>query len=318
MMIENFLLLLIFLPLLASVFILLPVFPNNQVYIRRFAVWFALIETFFSLLFFLFGGSKIDVHNIDCISCIFSPEYKVEIPFISSNILNQIGIHISFGVDRLSILMIILTTLIITLAVTGAKLYVKKHFKYFYSLIFFLESILLGIFTTTDMFLFFTLWELELIPMYLLITIWGNFKAKKSALKFIIFTFSGSLFMLLGILLMYFTNFTVTGILTADITQINMNRVNLLLQLVISIFFLIGFCVKVPVFPLHSWLADTHTNASTPVSMILAGILLKLGVYGMIRFNFGILTLGFTVLSPILGSLAIINIVYGAALAYYQ
>lgn len=316
-MLEISLLTLIFLPIIAGLIVLTSVFSDNQVFIRRFSVYFAIIHTIFSLMFFLLGPN-IDVRNVDCISCIFAPDFKAAIPFIDNNILNQIGIHVSFGIDRLSILMVILTTLITTFTIIGSKLYVKKHFKYFYSLIFFLESILLGIFTTTDMFVFFTLWELELIPMYLLISIWGNHSAKKSALKFVLYTFGGSLFLLFGILLVYFTNFAVTGILTADITQISMNRVNLLLQLIISLFLIIGFGVKVPIFPLHKWLADTHTNASTPVSMLLAAVLLKLGIYGIMRFNFGLLTLGFTVLSPVLGLLAVINIIYGAAVAYYQ
>ena len=316
-MAEISLLIFIFLPVIAGITILTPLFSDNQIYIRRFSVYFAILHLLFSLMFFIFGPN-IDMQNTDCISCVFAPDFKAALPFVNNNVLNQIGIHISFGIDRLSVLMMILTALITTLTVIASKLYVKKHFKYFYSLVFFLETILLGIFTATDMFVFFALWELELIPMYLLISIWGNHNSKKSALKFVLYTFGGSLFLLLGILLIYFTNFAVSGVLTADITHISMNRVNLLLQLVISVFLIVGFGVKVPIFPLHKWLADTHTNAATPVSMLLAALLLKLGIYGIIRFNFGLLTLGFTVLAPILGLLAIVNVIYGAALAYYQ
>lgn len=298
---------LILLPIIAAIIIL---FCNSPIKIRRFSTVFALTEFVYSLLFYIFRTKDF--------GCLNLPDFKTEIPILSNKLLSEMGIQISFGADSLSILMIILTTLVIFLAITSARLFIKHHHKYFYALIFTLEAILIGIFSATDMFLFFVLWELELIPMYLLIKIWGNKNAGKSALKFVLYTFGGSLFMLLGFLFIYYTHFALTGILTSDLTRISLNRVNTLIQLFITVCLLIGFGVKIPIFPLHRWLSDTHTNACTPVSMILAAILLKLGVYGILRFNIGLLPLGFTIITPILGLLAVINIIYGAALAYYQ
>lgn len=300
---------LIFLPIIAAIVIMSPLF-NNAIYIRRFAAGFAVLEFFYSILFYIFHSKGEPAP--------FNPDFQSIIPLLNNSVLNDIGIRVSFGVDSLSILMIILTTLIIMFAVISSKLYIKHHHKYFYGLILILEAVLIGIFSTTDMFVFFVLWELELIPMYLLISLWGNKKAGKSALKFVLYTFGGSLFLLLGFLLTYFTNFAMTGVMTSDLTLLNMNSANVVIQLLITACLLIGFGVKIPIVPIHGWLADTHTNSSAPVSMILAGILLKLGVYGLIRFNMGIFPLGFAVIAPILGGLALINIVYGAMLAYSQ
>lgn len=301
--------LLICMPVIAAVLILSPFF-NNPIFIRRFASGFALLEFFYSLLFYMFHQKGE--------TPVYTPDFQSVFPLLNNRILNEIGIQVSFGADSLSILMIILTTLTILFAVVSSKLFIKHHHKYFYALVLVLESILLGIFSTTDMFVFFVLWELELIPMYLLISIWGNKKARTSALKFVLYTFGGSLFMLLGFLLLYYTNYAMSGVLTSNLTLINMNRTNIIIQLFITVCLIIGFGVKIPVVPLHRWLADTHTNACTPVSMILAAILLKLGVYGIMRFNIGILPVGFAVAAPVLGFLALINIIYGAALAYYQ
>lgn len=294
--------LLILLPIIASIMFFMPILKNNFIYIRRFTILFSIIYFFYSVLFYIFYN----VNNNDCVLCTSIP------------IIKNWGINFSLGVDSLSIIMILLTTFIFLLVSLSAKLYIKNNHKYFYALILLLESILIGIFSTTDMFLFFGLWELELIPMYILISLYGNHKAKEAALKFVIYTFAGSLFILLAILLIYHNNFILTGILTGNFTEIQINNLNLISQILISVLLLLGFGVKIPIIPLHRWLIDTHSNSCTPVSVILAAILLKLGVYGVLRFNLGFLPLGFSVLAPILACLALINIIYGAALAYNQ
>ena len=305
------LLLLIFLPLVIMVIINTPFFHNNHILIRRFVSGFSLVYTLYSLLFYVCYVSTNDLFK-------FIPQFNTKVPFLDNDFLHQFGISVSFGVDSLSVLMIILTSLIVLFAILSAKLFITKHHRTFYSLVLILESILMGLFTTTDMFIFFVLWELELIPMYLLISLWGDKNSKKSALKFVLYTFGGSLFILLGLFLLYYTNASFTGVLSADITQINTNNINLILQLIISLFFIIGFGVKIPLIPMHRWLADAHSDASTPVSMILAAILLKLGIYGIIRFNYSLLPLGFAIMAPVLALFAVLNVIYGAALAYYQ
>lgn len=288
---------LIFMPLVIAFVLLLPI-CKNQIYIRRFVSIFSIIEVGCSLL-----GDMIFTQTSSVTTC--------ELPFFSS--MNTL-----LNFDNLSLIMIILTTIIFCLSVLLSKLFIKHHHKLFYVLLLFLESILLAIFSVKDMLIFFLLWELELIPMYCLISIWGNKNSRNSALKFVLYTFGGSLFLLLGFLFLYYTNFAISGVVSRDITLMSMNNANPLLQIFVTVLLLIGFGVKIPIIPLHRWLADTHTNATVPISMILAGILLKLGIYGIIRFNLGIVPLGFTILSPIIGFLALVNIIYGASLAYRQ
>ena len=218
----------------------------------------------------------------------------------------------------LSTVMILLTLFIFLFAVISAQSFITKHKKWFYILTLLLFFILIGIFTTNNIFIFFLLWELELIPMYFLIKYWGNKKAEKSALKFLIYTFGGSLFLLVGLLLICYFNSAETGSFTTNINNIDITGLNTTLQVLINIFLLIGFGVKIPIVPLHKWLVETHSNSATPVSIILAGILLKLGLFGILRFNIGLVPIGFIYLSPIIGCLSIINMFYGAGLAYVQ
>lgn len=306
----NYLLpILLFSPLFFAGLFCIPSFKNAEK-CHKYATIFSAIYSILS--FFLFGCKM----NNFIFS--FSPYTAFRIPIIDNELLHQIGIHIAFGVDSLSIIMIILTSFVFFIAILVSKSHIKHSENYFYSLIFLLESILMGLFTTTDMFVFFFLWEIELIPMYLLISLWGNKYGKSSALKYVIYTFGGSLFLLIGIILLYFTNISINNNVSADMTLLSMNHTNVFIQLLISSCFLIGFGVKLPIIPLHKWLAEAHTNSTTPVSIILAAVLLKLAVYGIIRFNISILTLGFAAIANILGLLAIINIIVGAALAYYQ
>ena len=308
--------LLILLPIIASIIIFSGIFKDNYIYTRRFSTAFSIIYFFYSLLFYV--SYKGIIPTEESILQGFNPEFISSFSILENSFLSNLGINFSFGVDSLSVIMIILTTLAFGIVIYSSKLFIHKDQKMFYGLVFILQSILIGIFSSLDMFVFFALWELELIPMYLLISLWGNKYAKKSALKFVLYTFGGSLFILLGILLLYFINHSFYGVYSADITQLNFSNMSSLLQIIISICFVIGFGVKIPIIPLHRWLADTHTNSCTPVSMILASVLLKLGVYGLIRFNLELLPLGFAIICPIIGIFAVVNIIYGGAIAYFQ
>ena len=145
-----------------------------------------------------------------------------------------------------------------------------------------------------------------------------NKEAKKSAIKFVLFTFLGSMFMLLGILLVHYYNFVETGILSATFSNIFDNYIPSSLQIFIAICFLIGFGVKLPIIPLHTWLPDAHTDAPTPVSIVLAGILLKTGAYGIYRFNCEMMSSSFKIIAPVLAIFALVNIIYTAFIAYAQ
>ena len=301
---------LIFLPLVMSILILSPLFTSNEVTLRRFSkgvFGFHFLYTILMLVFF----------NAD------NP-YTVNINLFGMDWIQSLGIRFSLKIDVVSMILVTLTSFIFFMASIAGKFNIRKNHKFYYSMLMLLESAILGIFTASDMFLFFLFWELEMVPAYFLIG--GNFmenyeyqeEAKKSAIKFILFTFFGSMFMLLGILLIHYFNFLSNGILSANFTDVTDITIPLKLQILIAVCLLIGFGVKLPIIPLHTWLPDAHTNAPTPVSMILAGVLLKTGAYGIYRFNYEMLPQTFRIIAPVLAVLALINIIYTAFVAYSQ
>lgn len=306
-------LVLIFSPLAAAGILFSPLFKNNEVRIRRFSKGFASLHFLYSLVFLVFFNPLND-----------GISYYKEITFFGSSWIQPLGLKMAFGMDGISLLMVILTSFIFLLALIASKSNIRAKHKFYYSMIFLLQTAVLGVFCARDMFLFFMFWELELIPMYFLIGQWGghngDVKAKASAMKFVLYTFLGSLFMLLGILLLHFYNFAIYGNMTDDFMAISISAPDfpLFMQMVISVLLLIGFAVKIPIVPLHTWLPDAHTDAPTPVSMILAAILLKMGAFGIIRFNMQLLPDAFKQIAPILMVFALVNIIYTAFVAYAQ
>lgn len=305
---------LIFSPLVAAALLFSPFFKDNEVRIRRFAKGFASLHFFYTLLFVIFFNPLNDGISF----------YK-ELTFRGISWVQPLGLKMAFGLDGISLLMVVLTSFIFLLALIASKINIRAKHKFYYSLILLLETAVLGVFCARDMFLFFMFWELELVPMYFLIGQWGggthgDKKAKASAMKFVLYTFLGSLFMLLGILLLHFYNFAIYNNLTADFSQISVSSPEfpMFMQVLISILFLVGFAVKIPIVPLHTWLPDAHTDAPTPVSMILAAVILKMGTYGVIRFNMQLLPQAFKLLVPVLAILALVNIIYTAFVAYAQ
>jgi NAD(P)H-quinone oxidoreductase subunit 4 len=225
----------------------------------------------------------------------------------------QLGLNWSVGVDGLSMPLIILSGLITILAIL-ASWKVSHKPKLYYFLVLVLFSAQLGVFAAQDLLLFFIMWEIELVPVYLLIAIWGGKKRQYAATKFILYTALASIFILVAGLAMAFYGDNVTF----DITQLGLKDYPLALELLAYIGFLIAFGVKLPVFPLHTWLPDAHSEASAPISMILAGVLLKMGGYGLIRFNVETLPHAHIKFAPLLVILGVINIVYGALTAFGQ
>ncbi|GAJ02179.1 unnamed protein product, partial [marine sediment metagenome] len=175
---------------------------------------------------------------------------------------------------------------------------------------------ILGVFCSLDLLLFFLFWEIEIIPMYFLITIWGTGRREYSAIKYVIYTLFGSAFMLAGILSLYFT----TGSLSMlEIAHGGLESFRVVVPVAAIFFFLlIGFAIKLPVFPLHTWLPDAHTDAPTAVSVVLAGALLKMGGYGMIRLCVTIFPEVAKAYAPILVTLAVVSVLYGAAVTLRQ
>lgn len=227
--------------------------------------------------------------------------------------LPQLGVSWSLGADDLSFPLVMLAGLVTTLSIFAAW-QVKEKPRLFYFLILCMYSAQIGVFLAKDLMLFFLMWELELVPVYLLISIWGGPKRRYAATKFILYTALASIFILAGGFALAFYGDTVTF----DIEALSLKNYPLGLELSVYAAFLIAFGVKLPIFPFHTWLPDAHGEASAPISMVLAGVLLKMGGYALIRMNIEMLPDAHIRFAPLLIVLGIINIVYGAFAAFGQ
>ena len=226
-----------------------------------------------------------------------------------------INAHYHVGVDGLSLPLMLLMTFLGFLAVL-ISWKVDLRPREFFAWLLLLETSILGVFCSLDLLLFFLFWEIEVIPMYFLISIWGTGRKEYSAIKYVIYTLFGSSMMLAGILSLYFA----TGSLSmVDIAQGGLAMIQSVMPAA-AIFFLLltGFAVKLPVFPLHTWLPDAHTDAPTAVSVVLAGALLKMGGYGMIRVCVSVFPEVARAYAPILIVLAVVSVLYGAAVTLRQ
>ena len=223
------------------------------------------------------------------------------------------GISYYLGVDGVSILMVLLTTFIMTLAIISSWSAIKEQVRLYYILMLLLQIGMMGVFLAQDLFLFYIFWEFTLIPMYFLIGMWGGKNRVYAAIKFFLYTMAGSLLMLLAILYMGITaeTFAVPELIV-------MRDSFAAFQGILFIGFAVAFAVKVPLFPFHSWLPDAHTEAPTAGSVILAGVLLKMGTYGFIRFNLPLFPQASVDYAPAIAVLAIIGIIYGAIVAFAQ
>jgi len=235
--------------------------------------------------------------------------------------LSELGISYSMGVDNLSWVLVLLTTFLVFMAVIASFTTIDKRLRLYYSMLFTLTGAILGVFLARDLFLFFLFWELELIPMYLLIAIWGGPRREYAAIKFVLYTLFGSVFMLAAILGLFFYTKAMLGFSTFDFTHLSLAHtfgLPVTAQVLMFLGFFIAFAIKLPMVPFHTWLPDAHVEAPTPVSMLLAGILLKMGAYGMLRFCFGWFPEAATILAPYLVLFGVINILYTAGVALAQ
>ena len=224
------------------------------------------------------------------------------------------GIEYHMGIDGISILMVLLTTFIMMLAIPSSWNAISSQVRQYYIFMLLLEVGMLGVFLAQDLFLFYIFWEFTLVPMYFLIGIWGGKNRVYAAIKFFLYTMAGSLLMLLGILYMGIKADTFS--LPDLIAQRALFQGDVQNWLFLG--FAIAFAIKVPIFPFHSWLPDAHTEAPTAGSVILAGVLLKMGTYGFVRFNLPLFPNASEHFAPAIAVLAIIGIIYGAIVSFAQ
>ena len=307
--------LLIFLPLLASLIMLfVPLLKEQKK--NGLYKWIALIVSgtqliLVSVLYMNFDPSlSLPENNITN-----QTDYVVQVPWIQS-----FNIEYFIGVDGLSLPMIFLTALLTFICII-ASWNIKKHPLGYFSLFMLLDTGMMGVFLSLDFFLFYIFWEVMLLPMYFLIGIWGGPQRKYAAIKFFLYTLFGSVFLLLGIIGLYFysgeNTFNMIQLIalapSIDATLWGMNVTYL-----IWIALFIAFAIKVPIFPFHTWLPLAHVEAPTSISVILAGVLLKMGLYGFLRISYPILPMEVVTFAYILAVLGLINIIWGATNAIAQ
>ena len=241
------------------------------------------------------------------------PEFRFE-----ENItwIGSIGARYHLGVDGVSLWLVLLTTLLMPIAILSSWTAIHKRQLSYYVFLLILESAMIGVFVSLDLLLFYLFFEASLVPMFFLIGIWGGERRIYAAVKFFIYTAVGSLLMLVGIIALYFIyqSFDYPTILTAMTSNPLTDRAAFWL----FIAFGLAFCIKVPLFPFHTWLPDAHTEAPTAGSVILAGVLLKMGTYGLMRFNLALFPHAAREWAPYVITLAVIGIIYGALVAMVQ
>jgi len=297
----NYLTAIIFLPVIGSIIIAFVPGLSSRV-IKRIAALFTLVPLALSIFLFCIFDRSLGAAGVI--------QFEEKLSWIPA-----INAFYHVGVDGLSLPLVILMTFLGFLVVLISWKIDLRPREYFAWLLL-LETSILGVFCSLDLLLFFLFWEIEVIPMYFLISIWGTGRREYSAIKYVVYTLFGSAFMLAGILSLYF----ITGSLNmVEIAQGGLAMIQSVMP-VAAIFFLllIGFAVKLPVFPFHTWLPDAHTDAPTAVSVVLAGALLKMGGYGMIRICVSVFPDVAKNYATILIVLAVINVLYGAAVTLRQ
>ena len=240
--------------------------------------------------------------------------------YVSIPWIGQWGIGYTVGIDGISLLMVLLTTFIMPLAILGSYSYIRRQQPTYYAMLLLLMTAMIGVFIALDMFLFFLFWELMLIPMYFIIGVWGGERRIYAAIKFFLFTAVGSLLMLVAIVTLVYMYYRQYGVVTFaynDLVELPITRSA---QFWLFSAFALAFAIKVPLFPLHTWLPDAHVEAPTAGSVILAGVLLKMGTYGFLRFAMPYFSYAATsdaVVYTII-TLSLIGIIYGAWVAAVQ
>lgn len=294
---------LLFTPIIGSVLVLL--FGKNQTkIIKWFGLFVSLIAFVISLIIY-FG---------------FDPS-KSEFQFIHKVLwISSLNVSYNIGVDGISLLLVLLTTFLTPLTLLSTWKAIEKNVKMFTFSMLFLEAGMLGVFISLDIFLFYIFWEAMLIPMYFIIGIWGGERRIYASIKFFIYTMVGSLLMLVAIIWLAVYASSMTGSFTTNLLELYKVGPTIPHQIQGWMFgaFFLSFAIKVPLFPLHTWLPDAHVEAPTAGSVILAGVLLKMGTYGILRYCLPLFPQSAVNFAPVISVLAIIGIIYGALVSMVQ
>jgi NADH-quinone oxidoreductase subunit M len=244
-----------------------------------------------------------------------SPDYQ----FVERHTwLPSFGVSYHVGIDGISLWLVILTTFLTPIALLCSWDSVDSRVREFSFFMLALEAAMIGVFISLDLFLFYVFWDAMLVPMYFLIGMWGYDRRIYAAIKFILYTMAGSVLMLIAIIWLAYYHQSVTGVTSFDLPDLYALDIPASVQTWLFLAFAVAFAIKVPLFPFHTWLPDAHVQAPTAGSVILAGVLLKMGTYGLLRFAFPLFPQAAAVFAPWIALLAVIGIVYGALVAMVQ
>ncbi|MFH0777317.1 MAG: NADH-quinone oxidoreductase subunit M [Candidatus Eisenbacteria bacterium] len=232
--------------------------------------------------------------------------------------ISAIGSDYHIGIDGISLFLVILTTFLTVLSIAASWCSITDRVRGFMISMLVLETGMIGVFVSLDLLLFYVFWEAMLVPMYLIIGVWGGPRRIYAAVKFILYTLAGSLLMLVAILALFFIHHGHTGEYTFDLLKLYGTTMPGRVELWLFLAFFLSFAIKVPVFPFHTWLPDAHVEAPTAGSVLLAGILLKMGTYGVLRFCLPLFPNASVQAVPVVSVLAIVGIIYGALVAFAQ
>jgi NADH-quinone oxidoreductase subunit M len=289
-----------FLPIMGAAVLFL--FPRES---RSAIRWFSLALTLavFVLSIRIFTGFETNANM----------QFERIVPWIPS-----LGISYHVGIDGLSLFLYLLVTFLMPITILSSFKAIEDRVKEYHVFMLMLETAMLGTFTALDLFLFYVFWELMLIPMYFLIGMWGGERRIYATIKFFIYTMLGSLLMLVAILVLVYAHRNQTGTLTFDLAELRDVYFAPRTQFLLFLAFALSFAIKVPMFPFHTWLPDAHVEAPTAGSVILAGVLLKMGTYGFVRFAMPLFPAAAMRAVPYIAVLAIVGVIYGALVAMVQ
>jgi len=293
--------LLLFLPLI-GVALLVVIAPRDEDRMRHLSLGVMIIQLVLaSYLYARFDGATPGL------------QFESRVPWIA-----DWGVYYQIGLDGMNLLLVLLTAFLGPLVVAGSFTAITKDVKLFYAMVFLIQFTMLGTFLAQDLFLFYLFWEAMMIPMFLIIGIWGGERRIYATLKFVLYTAFGSILMLAAVIYLVYALHETTGVTSFAFADLYRIRLPVSAQTLLLAAFGLSFAIKVPIVPLHTWLPDAHVEAPTAGSVILAGVLLKMGTYGFLKLGFPLFPDATEAFTPVIMTLAVASILYGACLALVQ